>query len=109
MESTKQTEREIKTITSTNGHIVGFYTYIEGGEWDDIRIETLRGMPAPEDGEKVKFTLDQSIVFYKACMQRLIVSLDGKTEGAMNEIKKLPSAEYDDVVAQIRKEAKLSF
>lgn len=102
-------ERETKQLTTTGGHIVVFKSYLTGKENNEIKGELFKGvMTSGDSGEKPKLPLSNVIPFERKQLEALVVSFDSVTEGALDALEALPSAEYDAAVAEIKKQAGLS-
>jgi hypothetical protein len=102
-------ERETKQIITTGGHIVVFKSYLSGKENNEIKAELFKGVVTSGDvGEKPKIPLSNVLPFERKQLEALVVSFDEVTEGALEALENLQSAEYDAAVLEIKKEAGLS-
>lgn len=102
-------EREQKTITTTGAHAVTFKGYLTGKENNEIKAVLYAGITTSgEAGEKPKIPLSNIPAFERKQLETLVISFDGSTDGALDALENLPSAEYDDAVKQIKEAAGLS-
>lgn len=102
-------ERETKTITTSGGHTVVFKSYLTGKENNEIKAELFKGVQMQGDaGEKPKIPLANVLPFERKQLEAVVVSFDGSTDGALDALENLPSAEYDAAVVEIKKEAGIS-
>lgn len=100
--------RETKELTSTGGHKVVINAYLTGRESNDVKAELFKGiMISGAQGEKPSIPLVNTIPQVRITLDKLVISFDGKAEGAVDAIEDLPSEEYDELVKAIQTESKI--
>ena len=103
-------DREIKTIKTTEGHEVVLKTYLTGKETNKLRdiiysrlnIDTDSGQSGQSTKLPGSIILEQEIAALEVC----VISLDGKTEGVSDAVQDLKAAEYQEIVNAVNEVTK---
>lgn len=100
-------DRETKELTSPDGkHKVVIKSYLTGREANEAKAVLLQGVTSiVEPGERPKLPLTNSLPYERKILELLVVSFDGSPDNALERLEDLPSAEYDALVADIKKES----
>jgi hypothetical protein len=93
--------REVKEVKTSGGHTLMIKTYATGREYNEIQNQVLKnakvsligGQPVAE-GITGSSQLDAN----KKAIELLVVSVDGKTDGALDLVLDLPASDYQEVV-----------
>lgn len=100
--------RETKEVT-IGEHVVVIKSYLTGREANEAKATLFKGIEVEAGAqEKPRVPLSNMPVYERKVLELLVVSFDGKTEGALEAIEDLPAADYDKAVADI-KEASRAF
>ncbi len=103
-------ERETKTITTKNGHVVVIKKDLTGREVNKIKEIVYSAISFDGDGESSvnisgSYLLKQELASLEVCL----VSIDGKTADLVNAAQDLPNLDYQEVVMAINAETQNLF
>lgn len=102
-------ERETTTLTTTNKHVVTYYTYATGREARQIEQRFLQAVEVNISGDKPAFNkLDTTAPFEaeKIAIGLLVKSIDGVTEKVVEVALDLPQVDYEEIVTAINEVTK---
>ncbi|MGY3406097.1 hypothetical protein ACVWZV_002210 [Bradyrhizobium sp. GM5.1] len=103
-------DRATRSLSTKNGHQVVLFTYMTGGEFEQVqdvflkkmevgRIE--RGADGAASAQFSGVSASMATESGHLSIKTMVVSVDGKTDNVLAEVLKLPVIDYREVLAAI--------
>lgn len=102
-------ERETKTLTTKNQHVIVYHSYATGREARAIEQKYLGSVEIDMAGGVPNFKkMDTAAPFEaeKEAIKMLIKTVDGKNENVLDTVLDLPQVDYEEIVAALNEVTK---
>lgn len=98
--------RETKTVKTSGGHTIEFYSFINGKESREIQGTFMDSTEIQSNGDskeepKISFKANAVLKMQDMAVRMLTVSVNGNKDNPVDLLEALPAADYNDYIAAL--------